>query len=451
MREATIVAQAGRKGAVTVSTNMAGRGTDILLGGNPESLAKEKLQRSGVNPDDLSEEEWNEVLAPMKAQTDREHDEVVKLGGLHIVGTERHESRRIDNQLRGRAGRQGDPGSSRFYLSLQDDLLRVFGGEKIQNLMLRLGMEEDVPIESKLITRRIAKAQEAVEAQNFAARKHLLEYDDVMNKQRVYIYAMRRDLLEGKDMRARVMDMVRTIVNYLMTKFCAENEKPHNWDFSALQTEMLTRFGVKVVPEELSEMLRSEIEETLFEKLEQRYQEKEQRIPAEVLRETERIVMLNVIDNQWKDHLLSMDHLKEGIGLRGYGQKDPLIEYKKESFDLFDDMRDRIEDETVRILYFLQPAEQPAPVFARQGPPAGEDRRELPSVGERQQKEASDSAMADFTRSIQRKKQREMDQLQFAGGGQPAGQQPVVKGKKVGRNEPCPCGSGKKYKRCCGK
>jgi preprotein translocase subunit SecA len=449
-REAQIVSQAGRKAAVTVSTNMAGRGTDILLGGNPEAQARDKLLRAGQDPDNVTPEEWAAVYRPIKEETDREHEEVVKLGGLHIVATERHESRRIDNQLRGRAGRQGDPGSSRFFLSLQDDLLRIFGGERIQNLMLRLGMEEDVPIESKLITRRIAKAQEAVEAQNFAARKHLLEYDDVMNKQRVYIYKMRRDLLEGKDIIGQVVDMVANVVGSFMTTYCPENEKPHLWDLGAMQTDVLTQFGVKLNLEELDGLTHDEIREQVLAKVTKRYEEKENRIPTEVLRQTERIVMLKVIDDQWKDHLLSMDHLKEGIGLRGYGQKDPLIEYKKESFELFNQMLDRIEDETIRILYFLQPAEKEAPVFAQPAVASGSSGRELAEDPRGQDYKAAESTMVDFTRNIQRKKQRELDQLQFVGGESTA-RQPVVKGKKVGRNDLCPCGSGKKYKRCCGR
>jgi preprotein translocase subunit SecA len=452
MHEAFIVSQAGRKGAVTVSTNMAGRGTDILLGGNPEYLAKEKLKKSGVNPDELSEEEWDAVYLPIKEETDHEHDDVVALGGLHIAGTERHESRRIDNQLRGRAGRQGDPGSSRFYLSLQDDLLRIFGGDRIQGLMLKLGMEEDVPIESGLITKRIAKAQEAVEAQHFGARKHLLEYDDVMNKQRGYIYKMRAELLEGKDMREKVMEMVHNIADSLMSTYVAENQKPHEWDFAALQTDVLTQFGTKIVPEELHDLTRPEILEVIISRLEQKYAEKEKQIPAEILRETERILMLNVIDNQWKDNLLSMDHLKEGIGLRGYGQKDPLIEYKKESFKLFNEMLDRIEDETIRILFFLQPAEPTTPVIRRVVPDDDGGGGELKGGISRQQKEAAENTVSDFTRNIQRKKQRELDQIQFVGGEKSSSnQEQVIRGKKVGRNDPCPCGSGKKYKKCCGK
>jgi preprotein translocase subunit SecA len=449
-REAMIVAQAGRKGAVTVSTNMAGRGTDILLGGNPEYLAKEKLRNQSRDPDSVPREEWDEVFRAMKEQTDREHDEVVAVGGLHIVGTERHEARRIDNQLRGRAGRQGDPGSSRFFLSLQDDLLRIFGGERIQNLMLRLGMEEDVPIESKLITRRIAAAQKAVEAQHFAARKHLLEYDDVMNKQRKAVYALRRELLEGKDQRQRILDMVKGILGSFLELRCPPDAKAYTYDLAGLQTDVLTQFGVRIVPQELADMDRDEIEEIVSEKLVKRYEEKEAQIPAEILRETERMVMLNVIDGQWKDHLLSMDHLKEGIGLRGYGQKDPLVEYKKESFILFQEMMDRIEDETVRILYFLQPVVEPVrPVRGASDWPEEDEGGELVAATPKPHRSA-ETSLSDFTRNIQRKKQQELDQLQFVGSGTATGQQPVIKGKKVGRNDPCPCGSGKKYKKCCG-
>jgi len=477
-REAAIVAQAGRKNAVTVSTNMAGRGTDILLGGNPEFMAKEQCLRqklAEVLPEGeetfLSNREfyhfhhlgqfyrvprakWDEFYQAAKAQTDLEHDEVVALGGLHIVGTERHESRRIDNQLRGRAGRQGDPGSSRFFLSLQDDLLRIFGGERIQNLMLRLGMEEDVPIESRLITKRIEKAQKAVEAQNFAARKHILEYDDVMNKQRQYVYRMRRQLLEGADQRERVMEMVRGIVASAVDTRCPEGSHPSAWELAALQSDILTAFGHKVNIAELAELRREEIEDTIFEQLEERYKEKEKLVGVDIMRETERMIMLHVIDGQWKDHLLSMDHLKEGIGLRGYGQKDPLVEYKKESFVIFQDMMDRIEDETIRFLFFLQPVQDGRPVM----PFREEEEYEYDEEGNGQEPVpaaaiapvAAQSSIQDFTRNIQRKKDKEMAELQLVGGEGSAPKGPVVKGKKVGRNEPCPCGSGKKYKKCCG-
>ena len=316
-------------------------------------------------------------LPALKQLTDREHEEVVALGGLHIVATERHESRRIDDQLRGRSGRQGDPGASRFYLSLQDDLLRIFGGERIQKLMLRLGMEEDVPIESELITKRIAAAQKAVEAQNFAARKHLIEYDDVMNKQRQAIYGMRNQLLTGESIKDKILDIVRGIVEDYVDRRCPEGEQPASWDFEGLAADVLNQFGVKIRTEEVRDLTRAEIEDFVYDHLAKRYQEKESMLGPQgeaILREAERMVMLNVIDTQWKDHLLSMDHLREGIGLRGYGQKDPLVEYKKESFTLFQEMQNRIQDETVKFLYFMQPYEgnRPAVPFPEQWeePPA---------------------------------------------------------------------------------
>ncbi len=447
-REAWIVAQAGSKGAVTVSTNMAGRGTDILLGGNPEYLTKEQLRRQNVDPETVGKAEWDVVFGKIKQRTDAEHDEVVGLGGLHITGTERHESRRIDNQLRGRAGRQGDPGSSRFFLSLQDDLLRIFGGERIQNLMLRLGMEEDVPIESRLITKRIAAAQKAVEAQNFAARKHLLEYDDVMNKQRTAVYGMRRQLIEGVDQKERILDMVRGIVGTFLATRCPENAAAYTWDLAALRSDILTQFGVKIDADGLRGANLAEMEDSIFEQLDRRYREKEELVGAAVMRETERIIMLNVIDGQWKDHLLSMDHLKEGIGLRSYGQKDPLVEYKKESFHLFQEMMDRIEDETVRYMFFLQAREEG---YYGDAPEADEDEGPVAVAAHAGQRAAAQSSFQDFTSNIQRKKEKELAQLQFVGGGAAsAPQQPVLKGKKAGRNDPCPCGSGKKYKKCCG-
>jgi preprotein translocase subunit SecA len=275
-REASIVAQAGRKGAVTVSTNMAGRGTDILLGGNADSMARDLMRKQGMDPDrEEFKQDWERTLAEVKAEVQIEHDEVVALGGLHIVGTERHDSRRIDNQLRGRAGRQGDPGSSRFFLSLQDDLLRIFGGEAMQNLMLRLGMEEDVPIESGLITKRIAAAQKAIETQNFEARKHLLEYDDVMNKQRQAVYTMRRELLQGTEQKARVMDMTRGVIGSIVDQRCPPNEHPDTWDVVGIQTDMLTWFGSRVNPADLGGMTVEQIEAELLERAKLAYQGKE--------------------------------------------------------------------------------------------------------------------------------------------------------------------------------
>ena len=354
--------------------------------------------------------------------------------------------------------------------------MRIFGGERMQKLMLRLGMEEDVPIESGLITKRIAAAQKAVEAQNFASRKHLLEYDDVMNKQRQAVYGMRRALLEGKDQKQRVTEIIEGIVASFVDRRCPERTHPSQFDLAGLQSDVLSAFGVKVDPEELAGLRGPEIEEHINGLLKKRYQEKEDLIGPEGMREAERIVMLNVIDNQWKDHLLSMDHLKEGIGLRGYGQKDPLIEYKKESFTMFQDMMDRIEDETIRYLFFLQVTTAPpgeiggpggdhdgmAPGRARPVLPfspddedeeedEAEDQEEALVTANGEERRAAQNAVADFTRNIQRKKDKEMAELQFAGGsGAATEKKQAISQKKAGRNDPCPCGSGKKYKKCCG-
>src|ERR1700688_2951519 len=388
-REAEYVAQAGRRGMVTIATNMAGRGTDILLGGNPEFMAKQECVKKGIaqplraaqgkiqidvdetkstvwyyagNEYVVPTDQWTEIFNRYKVQTDKEHDEVTAVGGLHIFGTERHEARRIDNQLRGRAGRQGDPGSSRFYLSLEDDLMRIFAKEWVSNLLQRLGMEEGIPIESRLITRRIATAQKAVEGQNFESRKHLLEYDDVMNKQREAVYGLQRQLLEGVDQKALILeDYVSGILSDAMDQFCPPKEHVDNWDLKALKDAIFTRFGVDIYAEGLKpeEMNRQELGDAIFEKLKQRYDSKEALIGAEAMRYHERMIMLSVIDAQWKDHLLSMDHLKEGIGLRGYGQHDPLVEYKRESFDMFEEMMQRFQEETVRYLYLMQIMERP--------------------------------------------------------------------------------------------
>jgi preprotein translocase subunit SecA len=459
-REALIVAQAGRRGAVTVSTNMAGRGTDILLGGNPEFMARESARKQGIDADQMPKPDWTALLARYKEQTDREHDEVVGLGGLHILGTERHESRRIDNQLRGRAGRQGDPGSSRFYLSLQDDLLRIFGGDRMQRLMLRLGMEEDVPIESKLITKRIQKAQEAVEAQHFESRKHLLEYDDVNNKQRQAVYGMRRQLLEGQDQKERVAEMVRGLVQSFIDIRCPENSHPDNWDLGQLKNDVLSQFGYRIETADLAGLTRLEVEDLIVDRLMRKYLEKEELVGADIMRQTECMIMLQVIDDQWKDHLLSMDHLKEGIHLRGYGQKDPLVEYKKESFVLFQDMMDRIEDETLRYLFFLQIRRDepgiehgtpvlPFPTDEEEEEEVEEDEQPEPAAVSAERKRAQ-AAIMDVTSKIQRDKDKELAEMQFVGGDGSARAKQVIRNDKVGRNDPCPCGSGKKYKKCHG-
>ncbi len=455
-KEAFIISQAGRKGAVTVSTNMAGRGTDILLGGNPEYLAKERLRKQNIDPENCEKEVYDAMFQQVKSETDKEHEEVTAAGGLLIIGTERHESRRIDNQLRGRAGRQGDPGESRFYLSLQDDLLRIFGGERIQTLMLKLGMEEDVPIESGMITRRIAAAQKQVEAQNFASRKHVLEYDDVMNKQRQAVYKMRRDLLVGIEQKDRVIEIAKGIVGTLIDSRLPEKVHPSEWDLDTLASDILTQFGVKINPTQLRSMGRYAVEDDINDLVIARYGEKEKVVSAEVLREAERMVMLNVIDNQWKDHLLSMDHLKEGIGLRGYGQKDPLIEYKKESWIIFQEMMDRIEDESVRYLYFLTVEDsRPVMPFAEEADWDDEEdnaEAEAKAAAEREaeEKRQAQATVLDFTRNIHKKKEKELADLQFVGGEGTGTNQPVIASKKPGRNDPCYCGSGKKYKKCHG-
>jgi len=451
-REALIVAQAGRKGAVTVSTNMAGRGTDILLGGNPEHLAQEALRKQGRNRDLLSDEEWKAELVQFREQTDKEHDEVVAAGGLVIVGTERHESRRIDNQLRGRAGRQGDPGASRFFLSLQDDLLRIFGGEKIQNLMLRLGMEEDVPIESGLITKRIEAAQKAVEAQNFEARKHLIEYDDVMNKQRESVYGTRRKLLAGTDQREDIMNLIGDLAGGFVDIRCPDKSHPDTWDLTGLRTDIENQFGIKINHLDFDDLDQQEIADLITEELSKNYEDKEKQMGAERLRFSERMIMLQLLDGQWKDHLLSMDHLKEGISLRSYGQRDPLVEYKKESFKLFDDMMARFQEETIRFLFYLRPAAAAPPEMRRataaplDGDEAGLEPSSTPPEAAR-----NGSTIEDFTRDVRRKKEKELAHVRLAGAGdQRAEVKQVVRGKKVGRNDPCPCGSGKKHKKCCG-
>ncbi len=464
-REAKVIAQAGRKGAVTVSTNMAGRGTDILLGGNPEAMTrdyclKEKLampylpagsvisaapgtetpaQADAVvagatgngagNPAmvlfqqegkifQVPLEQWKPLYDQFAVQCKAEHDEVVAMGGLHILGTERHEARRIDNQLRGRAGRQGDPGASRFFLSLEDDLLRIFGGERMQSIMFRLGMTEGVPIESRLISKRIENAQKAVEAQNFEARKHLLEYDDVMNKQRETIYSLRRSFLEGRDQKEFVLERAEAIMNELVETYCPRDQHPDQWNVTQFSNEMLNQFGFdpKAAGVDIAEVSHDDLAETLLEKARARYEEKENLFSSATLRWLERHILLDIVDAQWKDHLLTLDHLKEGIGLRGYGQKDPLVEFKKEAFTLFDELMNRIDTEAVRFLFLMQPAKP-----------------------------------QDEAKQIEQRQRRQQQNLQFqTGPAQAEAPKPVRSGAKVGRNDPCPCGSGKKYKKCHG-
>ncbi len=470
-REAKVIAQAGRKGAVTVSTNMAGRGTDILLGGNPDAMTREYCLKNklampylpasavigaaagsetteqadaaaqsgnGAGPGgsngagnpamvlfqqegkifQVPLDQWKPLYDQFAEQCRAEHDDVVAMGGLHILGTERHDARRIDNQLRGRAGRQGDPGSSRFFLSLEDNLLRIFGGERVKGLMYRLGMKEGIPIESRLISKRIENAQKAVEAQNFEARKHLLEYDDVMNKQRETIYSLRASFLEGRDQKEFVLERAEAIMNQLVETYCPRQQHPDQWNVTQLSNELLNQFGfdLKTAEIEPAELGYDELAAVLPEKMKARYEGKETLFGAPTLRWLERHILLDIVDAQWKDHLLTLDHLKEGIGLRGYGQMDPLVEFKKEAFTLFDDLMDRIDTEAVRFLFLMQPAKP-----------------------------------QDEAKQIEQRQRRQQQNLQFqAGPAQAEAPKPVRSGAKVGRNDPCPCGSGKKYKKCHG-
>jgi preprotein translocase subunit SecA len=363
------------------------------------------------------------------------------------VGTERHESRRIDNQLRGRAGRQGDPGASRFYLSLEDDLMRIFAKEWVSNLLRQLGMEEGIPIESGLITRRIEKAQQAVEAQNFEARKHLLEYDDVMNKQREAVYGLRHQLLEGDEQKELIQqDYVRDIVGEALDKYAGAETHPDNWDIAGLKTEILSRFGVDILAEGVDPKTinHHELGDQVFERVIARYDAKEKLIGADAMRQHERIIMLSVIDQLWKDHLLAMDHLKEGIGLRGYGQHDPLVEYKRESFHMFEEMMAQFESETVRYLYMMRVVDDNGDEVSYQSAPRPAQAEAPPEPRKVQ------TTLDDVERQFHKRKERELEQARRAGAGQADAVQQVVRGEKVGRNDPCPCGSGKKYKKCHG-
>ena len=425
--EAEIVAQAGRLGAVTIATNMAGRGTDILLGGNAEFLAKQELILRGMKPGETAAEEWaaafEEALSRATAQCKAEHEEVVARGGLRIIGTERHESRRIDNQLRGRAGRQGDPGSSRFFLSLDDDLMRIFGGDRLKGAMVKLGMEENVPIESGMVSKSIERAQKQVEQRNFETRKHLIEYDDVNNKQRQEIYALRRDLLAGKEQKEYVLDRAREILEVLKDDYLASKKDVSEWEVDPFRQQLQYFFGYDPAKDgiEIGKRPLDGLTDHLWGTLEGRYQEKETVVGADLMRQYERHILLQIIDHAWKDHLLAMDHLKDGIGLRAYGQKDPLVEYKRESVDMFGLMKERIENDAVRFLFLLDPM-------------TDEDRRREEEKRRREQEAVFRAAS------------------QSAAGVTARGGVATVARKvaKVGRNELCPCGSGKKYKKCHG-
>ena len=480
-QEAEFVAQAGRKGAVTIATNMAGRGTDILLGGNPEFMARQQClaeqiaERLPKGEERFIEDEhfvyffhidafyrvakpdYDRIFQHFKTQCDAEHDEVVELGGLHILGTERHEARRIDNQLRGRAGRQGDPGSSRFYLSLEDDLMRIFGSDRISGLMQRLGMEEGVPIEHGMVTKAIERAQKQVEAQNFSVRKHLLEYDDVMNKQRENVYALRRQVLEGQvtlegedgetvtlDTREYLVELAEDMLDALIDTYAPRQSDVEEWDLEALKRETTRVFAIDTAALDFASRSSDEIRDLLWQQIKQSYEEKEKLVGRDVLQRVERDIMLQIVDTQWKDHLYSLDHLKEGIGLRGYGQRDPLVEYKKESFELFQGMKERVDEEIVRYLWWLRP------VLSQEGAPAPQTvRRQRTPLTLSGPSETPTPSAFGAPRAQQAAPRGRQQQPPRVGGDD------VVKTvrrdmPKVGRNDPCPCGSGKKYKKCHG-
>lgn len=401
-REAEIIAQAGRLGGVTIATNMAGRGTDIILGGNPDGLTWELLK----DKKEYTEEDFKAAYEKAKETCGREKEQVLSSGGLHIIGTERHEARRIDNQLRGRSGRQGDPGSSKFYLSLEDDLMRIFGSDRINGLMNLLKMDESIPIENKMVTKAIENAQKRVEAHNFDIRKHLLEYDDVMNKQRKEIYSFRREALQSESLKEKIFEIVETEVDELLSVFCPESGD--EWDINGLKDALYGLFSVNIQPEGFNSL--DEMADFIILKVKEAYENKESEAGPEFMRYIEKMVLLQVIDAQWKDHLLGIDHIKEGIGLRGYAQRDPLVEYKKEAFELFADMSRRINTEVLMRLFKIQIRH--------------EEESEI--------------------------KAKSQQRLVYNRGEGDGGQQPSHKEKKIGRNDPCPCGSGKKYKKCCG-
>ncbi|MHB9093544.1 MAG: preprotein translocase subunit SecA [Eubacteriales bacterium] len=403
-KEAEIISQAGRFGTVTIATNMAGRGTDIILGGNPDFLAHVKANQE--NDGEADREEFKKYYEKIKAETDEEHNKVVACGGLHIIGTERHESRRIDNQLRGRSGRQGDPGSTRFYISLEDDLMRLFGSDNISSLMDKLGMEEDVPIEHSFITKSIETAQKRVENRNFDIRKHVLEYDDVMNKQREVIYDQRRRVLLEDSLKETILQMIDTMIDNSMEIYCNQGVHPEDWDLKGLLEYAGELFlpHHQLKPEDLTDMGRGAVRDLLREKSEETYNTRERELGEETLRQIEKVILLRIVDEKWMDHLDAMDQLRQGIGLRAYGQKDPLVEYKFEGYEMFQNMISGIQEDVVRYIFRVNVVEEPA------------------------------------------QKHQNIVENRYA---EDAPKQPKKVENRIGRNDPCPCGSGKKYKKCC--
>jgi len=427
-KEAEIIAQAGKLGAVTIATNMAGRGTDIMLGGNAEFLAKQEMRKKGYAEDliaqstgfnDTTDElvlearkAYRELYEKFKKQTDAEREKVVAVGGLHIIGTERHESRRIDNQLRGRAGRQGDPGSSRFYISLEDDLMRLFGSDRLTRIVDALGLEEDQPIEHNMLSGAIENAQKKVEGKNFDIRKHVLQYDDVMNKQREVIYEQRRKVLDGESLKDYFIKMMEGFIDGLVNTYCSESPHPDNWDWEGIsiyaEGSVFPKGTLEELKKDMENLTKESFKEALLEATLKRYEDKEKELGSELMRELERVILLRVVDQKWMDHIDAMDQLRHGIGLRAYGQRDPVIEYKFEGFEMFEDMIRSIREDSIKLLL---------------------------------------NAHVDREQKVQREKVAEPINASHGDGPK----KPAVRtSEKVGRNDPCPCGSGKKYKKCCG-
>lgn len=430
--EATIVAQAGRLRGVTIATNMAGRGTDILLGGNPESMVKDWLKAKGQGPKDVNKEDVDRLLSEAKAKVREEHGKVVALGGLHIIGTERHESRRIDNQLRGRAGRQGDPGSSRFYISLEDDLMRLFGSDRISSIYNRLGIEDGQDIQHPLVTRAIEVAQKRVEQHNFEIRKHVLEYDNVMNKQREVIYEERKKVLMGDDVKEHIYEIVEDVIDGAIGLYLNPEVAEADWKYTEFTEWFWSKFNIRL--NNLEDMVeaknRDHVLDELIDIVKAAYDEKEKRMGRDLLRHVEKMIMLQVIDTKWKDHLHAMDNLREGIGLRAYGQRDPLVEYQHEGYNMFMAMIDSIKAEAIEFLFKVEAAREEARsggVF--QALPKEFVHTEATPMSRIpiSSPEAKESLLPDPSRQYKR----------------------IV--PKVGRNDPCPCGSGRKYKKCCGR
>jgi preprotein translocase subunit SecA len=430
-KEATIVAQAGRIGAVTVATNMAGRGVDILLGGNAEYLARQEMAARDWDNDRYLlfemedderaeyEAEYEPIYQKFKAQTDAEHEEVVELGGLYVLGTERHESRRIDNQLRGRSGRQGDPGESRFYLSLEDDLMRMFASDRVASIMERLKWPDDEPITAKMVSRAVESAQRQIEELNFERRKNVLKYDDVMSTQREVIYDERAKLLKGEDFKETALRMVDHVMRATVERLASPDTYAEEWDTDLLLTGLNEIYPTSITKDEIDEMVNHvQLEERVIEDAFEKYEEREKSVGSETMRQLERLVLLNIVDTRWREHLYEMDYLQEGIHLRAYGQKDPLTEYRREAFTMFDELTSSIEDGFVRYIYRVELVRQDEPARPRPQRVQMQHGDDTPSGG--------------------------------GGGDGNSGAAPQAISDKVPRNAPCPCGSGKKYKKCHG-